>query len=111
MGNELYLSDNAGHRVPPAGSPDPILASGQWLQADQSEAKSTTVVAGATYAFTATRGGSFYFGIAAVATAANVVWACGLYDTIIIVIPTDYTTLYYSSSQNNGNGRLRRLTD
>lgn len=111
MSNEVYLSDNAGHRVPPAGSPDPIAASGQHFQADQGEAKSATVVGGAMYAFTATRNASFYFGIAAVATAANVMWACGLYDTITIVIPSGITTLYYSASENNGNGRLRRLTD
>ncbi len=107
---DVYLSDNAGHRVPPAGSPDPVQGTGQLLQADQNEAKSVTVVAGATYAFTSTRNASFHFGLAAVATAANVAWACGMYDTITIVIPAGETTLHYSAGTNNGNGYLRRLT-
>ncbi len=110
--NEVYLSDNAGHRVPPAGSPDPVLASGQLLQADENEAAlSKTVVAGAKYAFTAMKNASFYFGVAAISTTANIVWACGRYETITIVIPTGYTILYYSADTNNGRGYLRRLTD
>ena len=112
MQGEVFLSDNRGNRVPPAGSPDPAdTPAGQLLQADQNEAKSATVVAGAKYAFTATRNASFHFGLAAVATAANVGWVCGLYDTITIVIPAGNTTLYYSAGENNGNGYLRRLTE
>ena len=110
MQGDVFLSDNAGNRVPPAGSPDPVQGTGQLLQADQGEAKTVTVVAGATYAFTATRNASFHFGLAAVATPANVAWACGMYDTITIVIPTGYTTLYYSAGASNGNGYLRKLT-
>ncbi len=110
--NDTFLSDNGGNRVPPADSPNPhATPAGQRLQADQWETgKSATVVAGATYAFTAMRGGGFFFGLAAVSTVANIGWACPLRGTVIIVIPEGNTTLYYSAESNNGNGYLRRLS-
>ncbi len=110
--NEVYLSNNAGHRVPPADAPDPIAASGQTLtNATALAADSATVVAGATYAFTSMLLGGFIFGIAATTTAANIIWACPIYKTIIIVIPTGVTTLHYATNVINGVGYLRRLTD
>ena len=110
--NDTFLSDNGGNRVPPADASNPhATPAGQRLQADQYETgKTATVVAGATYAFSAVRGASFYFGLAAVSTVANIGWVCPLYQTIIIVIPEDNTTLYYSAESNNGNGYLRRLS-
>ncbi len=112
MGNEIYLSDNAGHRVPPADAPDPVAASGQTLTNGTAlAADSTTVVAGATYAFTSMILGGFIFGIAATTTAANIIWACPIFNTIIITIPKGVTTLHYATNVNNGVGYLRRLTE
>ncbi len=109
---ETYLSDNAGHRVPPAGAPDPVAASGQTLTNGAAlAADSATVVAGATYAFTSMILGGFIFGIAVTTTAANILWACPIYKTIIIVIPAGVTTLHYATNVNDGVGYLRRLTE
>ncbi len=110
---ETYLSDNAGHRVPPAGAPDPIAASGQTLTnaADDTDTEAT-VVAGAMYALTAQEVGGFYLGIADVITdAANIIWACPIRETIIINIPSGVTTLHYATDVDAAIGYLRRLTD
>lgn len=109
---ETYLSDNAGHRVPPAGAPDPIAASGQTLTnaADDTDTEAT-VVAGAMYALTAQEVGGFYLGIADVIDdAANIIWACPIYQTIIIVIPVGVTILHYAADVDAAIGYLRRLT-
>ena len=109
---EVYLSDNAGHRVPPADAPDPVVASGQTLtNATALAADTATVVAGAKYAFTAMLLGGFIFGVAVTTTPANILWACPIYKTIIIVIPAGITTLHYATNVINGVGYLRRLTD
>lgn len=112
MSNEVYLSDNAGHRVPPAGAPDPIAASGQTLT---NEAKDTnteaTVLGGAMYALTAQEVGGLYLGVADVETEANIIWACPIYQTIIINIPSGITTLYYACDHDKAIGYLRRLTE
>lgn len=109
--SDTFISDNAGHRVPPAGAPDPIAASGQTLTNASKDTNTTcTVVAGAKYAFTAQEVGGFYFGIATIATAANIIWACPVRETIIIVIPAGTTTLHYGTDTNDAIGYLRRLT-
>ena len=109
---EMFLSDNAGHRVPPADAPDPVAASGQTLANATALANDTaTVVAGAKYAFTSMLTGGFIFGIAATTTAANIIWSCPIYKTIIIVIPAGVTALHYATNVNDGTGQLRRLTD
>ncbi len=109
---ETYLSDNTGHRVPPADAPDPVVASGQTLtNATALAADTVTVVAGAKYAFTAMLLGGFIFGVAVTTTSANILWACPIYKTIIIVIPAGITTLHYATNVINGVGYLRRLTD
>ncbi len=108
---DVYLSDNAGHRVSPAGSPDPVVGSGQALTNAGADLNTTaTVVAGVTYALTAQEVGGFYFGVADVTTVANVIWACPIYQTITIVIPTGITTLHYAVDTANAIGFLRRLT-
>ena len=109
--SDVYLSDNAGNRASPgAVNCDPLVASGQTLtDAAIGGDHEVTVVAGARYAFTAGLTGGFIFGIAAVTTAANIIWACGLNDTIVIKIPQGYTTLHYASLVNDGTGYLRRL--
>lgn len=112
MSNEVFLSDNAGHRVPPAGAPDPIAASGQTLTNASKDIDTTvTVVSGAMYALTAQETGGFYLGIAAVTTAANIIWACPVRETIIINIPVGITVLHYATDTSNAIGYLRRLTD
>lgn len=106
-----FDSDNDGNRMP--NHPDaanPILASGQTLtNASADTDTSATVVAGATYAITALNTGGFLFGLATTATAANIVWTCGLQHTTIIKIPAGYTTLHYQTDTNNGMAYLRRI--
>ncbi len=111
MGQEVYLSDNAGHRVPPADAPDPVAASGQTLTNGTKDTNTTaTVVAGQKYALTAQEIGGFYLGVADVTTAANIIWACPVGKTIIIVIPNGITTLNYATDTNSAIGYLRKLT-
>ncbi len=111
MGQEVYLSDNAGHRVPPADAPDPIKATGQTLtHGTAGTDQSATVEAGEKYAFTSSTVGGFYFGIASTGTAANIIWACPLHRTIIIVIPNGVTALHYAPDTNSAVGYLRKLT-
>jgi len=107
----IKLYDNGGNIASPgAVNADPVLASGQTLtDAAIGGDHTVTVVGGARYAFTAGLTGGFIFGIAAVTTAANIVWACGLNDTIVIKIPASYTTLHYAGLANNAAGYLRRL--
>ncbi len=109
---EMYLSDNAGHRVPPAGAPDPVHGTGQKLTVatDDTDAEAT-VIGGAMYAFTAVETGGFFFGILDVTTAANVAWVCPLYQTIIINIPSGTTILHYGTDVDNAVGYLRKLTE
>jgi hypothetical protein len=107
-----YLFDNSGHIVPPAGAPDPVAASGQTLTNGTKDTDTeATVVAGASYAFTAQTVGGFYFGVATIATAANIIWACPLYRTIIISIPAGVTVLHYAADTNSGVGYLRKLAE
>lgn len=106
---ELY--DNMGHNVPPhANLADPVLASGQTLtNATAGADTSATVVAGESYIITALTTGGFIFGLATVETAANIIWACPLGQTIIIKIPVGYTTLHYATNTNNGIAYLRKM--
>lgn len=108
---EIYQSDNSGNRVPPGvEAPDPVAASGQTLtDAAIGGDHNVTVIAGEVYAFTANLTGSFFFGVAAITTAANIIWACGLYNTIVMKIPIGITTLHYAGSVNGATGYLRKL--
>ncbi len=111
MQGEVFLSDNTGHRVPPADAPDPVVASGQTLtNAAKDTDTSVTVEAGKTYALTAQEVGGFYLGIATIATAANIIWACPIGKTVIITIPSGQTTLHYAVDTNDAIGYLRKLT-
>ena len=112
---ETYLSDNSGNRVPPGVvAADPIAASGILLTDGTIGANHTqTVVAGASYAITlvsATSTLAMYFGIADVTTDANVIWVCQPYETIVIKIPANITTLHYEGAVNAASVRIRRLT-
>lgn len=106
-----YLADNKGAIVPPhPHESDPVIATGQTLTNGTADADtSATVEAGKSYAITAFKTGGFYFGLAAISTAANIIWACPLGETIIIKIPVGYTTLHYATSVNSGVAYLREL--
>jgi len=111
---ETFVSDNAGHRVPPhPNASDPISASGQTLtNAAKDTNTGVTVVAGALYALTAQEVGGFYLGTADVITyPAYIMWACPVGQTIIIRIPIGITSLKYACDTNDAIGYLRRLTE
>ena len=114
MGNDVYLSDNAGNRVPPGViSGDPVLASGIKITDAAAGADHTqTVEAGATYQIMtdATAGGAFLFGIATTATAANVIWFMPESSVRVIKIPASYTSLHYQSLASGGSAYLAKMT-
>jgi hypothetical protein len=109
--NDTYLSTPNDKRVPPGvESGDGIAASGQTLtQATAGNNTTVTVVAGAQYLVTAMSAGAFFFGIATVATAANIIWAVGANHTCVINIPEGITTLNYSNDTNGAVAYLRRI--
>lgn len=112
MGQEVFISDNKGHRVPPHPNiADPVAASG--LTVDTGTAGDDviiTVVAGATYALTCI-GASILASITGVtSTAANVEWVAPAGVTIIIVIPVGKTTLYLEGDTGSKAIRIRKLS-
>lgn len=109
---ETYLSDNKGHRVPPHPHlADPVDSTGQTLTNASKDTNTTvTVEAGATYALTAQEVGGFYVGIGnPVSSATRIIWACPIYQTIIIHVPEGVTTLRYATDTANAIGYLRKL--
>jgi hypothetical protein len=68
-----------------------------------------TVVPGAQYAITALSIGAFYLGVADTQTAANVMWAVGQNNTIVIEIPADETTLHYATDVAAGVAYMRKI--
>ncbi len=113
MGQDGYSYDNDGNRVPPHPQmADPIIGSGQTLTNGTADSDDTvTVVAGGTYAITALTTGGFYFGVATVATAANIIWACPLRSTTVIKIPIGITSLHFATDTIDGEAYLRKLTE
>ena len=113
MSSEVYLSDNAGNRVPPGvASGDPVLASGIKITDAASGADHTvTVEAGATYQIMvdATTDGAFLFGLATTATAANVLWFMPPLAVRVITIPAGYTSLHYQSLASGGSAYLVKM--
>ena len=109
---DTYLSDNAGHRVPPhPDMSDPVLESGQNVSAGaQNTDETITVVPGSKYAITCIKG-AHIFGIGTTATAGNCIWACGSGQTIVIVIPnvSTYTSLHFQTPDSSRRFILRRL--
>lgn len=109
---EVFLSDNAGHRVAPAGAVDPVQGTGQLLTNGTADTNTTaTVIGGKRYVLTSLKTGAFYLGIADVTTPANVAWVCPLENEIIIVIPNGVTTLHYATDTVDGIGFLRELSE
>ncbi len=116
MYNETYLCDNAGNRVPPGvSSGDPIAESGIKITDDTADGgdHTETVVAGATYKIMtdSTSGGSFLFGIATTATAANVIWFMPADSVLVIKIPTAITSLHYQALASGASAYIARLKD
>lgn len=114
MSSEVYLSDNAGNRVPPGvASGDPVLASGIKItdttagDGDHTE----IIVAGATYQIMVdnTSGGAFLFGIATTATEENVIWFMPPESVRVITIPAGYTSLHYQSLASGGTAYLVKM--
>ncbi len=110
---DQYSNDNAGHRVPPHPQlADPIVESGQTLTNGTADSDDTVVVvAGGTYAITALTTGGFYFGVATVETASNIIWVCPLRSTTVIKIPKGITSLHFATDTINGEAYLRKLTE
>lgn len=108
--SEVYLSDNNGNRVPPGTmAADPIAGSGILLtDATIGEDHELTVVPDAMYVVTGLVGVMF-FGIADVTNDANVLWIGTPYESCIIKVPADVSTLHYEGSSNGASVRMRRL--
>lgn len=107
---EVYISDNKGNRVAVPGTAHPIAASGQTLtDAAIGGDHTATVVAGAVYAITCNATGVMLLGIAAVTTAADIIWAVPPNGDIIIKIPEGETVLHYAGTVNDTTVYLRRI--
>ena len=113
MSSEVYLSDNAGNRVPPGvASGDPVPGSGITITDAASGANHTvTVEAGATYQIMVddTTDGAFLFGIATTATAANILWFMPPLTVRVITIPAGFTSLHYQSLASGGSAYLVKM--
>lgn len=121
MSDFVTVNDNSGDwAVPPhPHASNPELATGQTLtDAATGGDETATVEQGHLYAFTCRPAPvasgnatdiTFVFGLAAITTAANIVWVCTPGNTILIQIPQGYTTLHYMSLANSGSGYLRKL--
>lgn len=110
--SEVYLSDNAGNKVPPHPDlSDPVLGSGQNVSAAATDTDAeVVVVAGESYAITCIKG-AHIFGIADTGTATNCIWACGSGKTIIVKIPAGYSALHYQTPDSSRRFILRKLKD
>jgi len=109
--SEIYLSDNSGNRCSPHPDiSDPVLDTGKSVVAGSKDTDGTVtgLTAGKMYAITSLIG-SHIFGIATLATATNIIWACGEGHTIQIRLPIGYTTLYYQTPDSSRRFILREL--
>jgi len=107
-----YSCDNHGNKMPNTPfTADPVLASGlSAAAATAGDDYTQTVEAGATYACTALVG-SFLMSLTGVtSTAANIEWVCPKEQTIIIKVPTGYTTLYFEANTNSSTLYMRKIT-
>jgi len=105
----MLAQDNAGHNTAPSAeqSQPVITQTAQKLTNASADTNgSVTVTAGARYRFTATKTGSFLFGLATTATIGNIRWTCPLYGSIEIQIPLGQTSLHFQTDTNNGIGYL-----
>jgi len=103
MSDKLY--NNAGQissPTPESSSPK-VSQTAQQLKCDNGADGSVTVTAGQRYRVTSMIKGGFVLGLLTVATGseANIRWCCPIYRSIEITIPSNYTTLYYTSNTDN----------
>lgn len=107
---DTVLSDSAGNRVAiGAINCPPVLASGITIAMATAGADYTGIVAEKTYAVTVSGGFCLFSLTGVTSTAANREWVCEDGDTIVIVVPHGYTTLYCESDANTTNVYLREL--
>lgn len=108
---EIYLSDNAGNRVPPhPNEAAPVAASGLTVDTGSAGDDVTiTVVAGTTYALTCIGANVLASITGATSTAANVEWIAADGAVIIIKIPLNKTTLYLEGDVGSKAIRIRKL--
>lgn len=107
----VRLVSNGGHTAAPgAVSVDPVTGTGQKLADAIIGANHTaTVVAGKSYAATADATGAMLLGLADSTTAANVMWVVSPNQTVIINVPSGYTTLNYNGTVNATTIYLREV--
>jgi hypothetical protein len=106
MNHDVYLSDNVGNRVPPGvASGAPKLASGQTITdaTTGGDHYDVTLTPGKTYKIMADATGGWLFGVAAVTSAANVLWFCPPSGVMCFTMPLGYTALHYECLVNSGN--------
>lgn len=109
----VMLRDAVGNTVPPgvAGG-HPVLASGITLTDAATGADHTeTLVAGRTYKLMADATGGWVFGIATVATAANIIWFVPPSGVVCITMPPGYTVLHYMCLVNGGKCYIAKMAD
>lgn len=114
MGSDVYLSDNAGNRVPPGvASGDPVLGSGITINDATADGGDhvETVEAGATYQIMVddTTDGAFLFGLATTVTPANILWFMPPLTVRVITIPAGHTSLHYQSLATDGSAYLVKM--
>jgi len=109
--SSVRLSDNGGFTVPPgvAGF-TPKAASGVTLtDAATGGDHTTTLTAGKTYVVMTNATGGMIFGIAAVTTAANIIWFLPPNSIMSFHMPVGYTTLHYAGLVNDSTCYLVEL--
>jgi len=121
MGHPIELSDDKGFfALPGVISGHPEDGKGQQLTNAAADTNTTaTVISGKSYLVTAMATGGFLFGLSTTATVANIMWACPLYQTVLIHIDPvqagvqkgGNVTLNYQTNANNGIAYLVELDE
>ncbi|MEN6534493.1 MAG: hypothetical protein ABFD89_12570 [Bryobacteraceae bacterium] len=104
MASAVRLLDNQGFNVPPGAlGYTPVHGTGG-VETDAATGgdHALTVTAGKTYMILATATAACIFGLATVATAANVAWMVPAGQAIVIAIPPGYSSLHYMALANGG---------
>ncbi len=105
---DTYLSDNAGHRVPPhPGLGHPVLGTGQVVTVTTGGEDDTfTVTAGKAYRITGIGCAILVSLTGVTSVAANVEWTAPENAPIIIQVPPGYTTIYCEGDTSTTKIRL-----
>jgi hypothetical protein len=109
----VMLRDAYGNTVPPGvQGGTPVLASGITLTDAATGADHTqALVAGATYKIMSDAIGGWVFGVATVATAANIIWFVPPSQAVCITMPPGYATLHYMCLVNGGSCYIAKMAD